>query len=148
MRRYLLRRSMNKLPPARDRAATGGPTAQRRPQRRSCLRQRSDGQRLLAAAALHGPLPDPTADAADPSEIEQANDLFLGLPWWTSGPAKSVAERETSAPSFEPRSGEGEDSQDLATILQRALMDLASALQEIERQLTSVPDDTAASTRG
>lgn len=145
MPRYHPRHSTHKLPQFCTYAATGGPTAQRRP----CRRPRSARFPFLEAAAWPLPPPAPLTDDADETELEPATDSFLDVPWWTLGRVISGAKGETPSPAFaEMTSGEGDDNQDLATILRRALMDLAAALQEIERQLTSLPEDGVASTRG
>ena len=47
----------------------------------------------------------------------------------------------------ETRNTDGDEKQDIAAILRGALMDLAAALQEIEQQLTSVPQDGVISNR-
>jgi hypothetical protein len=151
MRRYQLRRSMFNSPPSAERAAVaGGPAPPRSDQGRSCLRQLGCARlRRLAAAALRRPLPAPRFDDVDQMETEQPADPFRDVSWWTWDGAASSAKRVSEPPAqLDLSSSDGDDSQDIATILRRALMDLAAALQEIERQLTSIPDDGAVPTRG
>jgi hypothetical protein len=137
---------MHNLPPSWTQAAAGGPTVQRR----RCLRRACSARpAFLAVAASHGPPSDPLAEDADEAELEPATDPFLDLPWWTLSRLISGAKRETPSPTpARMSSEEADDNHDLATILRRALMDLAAALQEIEQQLMSIPEDGAAPTRG
>jgi hypothetical protein len=140
MRRYPLRRSLHNLLVFDARATvTGRPTSRRASRgHRPCPRRRgSAGLGFL-----------PPAAAVDEAEIEPAADPFLDVPWWTLGRATSAAKRETPAPAPEPMSsGDGDGNHDLETILRQALMDLTAALQEIERQLTAIPDNGATPTR-
>jgi hypothetical protein len=151
MRRYPLRRSIhNLLVSGAQTAVTGRPTARRsfggdRPF--PCRRRGSAGLGSLPpAAGWHSRSPVPLVDGVEEPEIEQAADPFLPVPWWTLGRATSAAKHETPPPAS-TSSGEGDGNHDLATILRRALMDLAAALQEIERQLTAISDNRAAPTR-
>jgi hypothetical protein len=153
MRRYPLRRSIHNLLVSDAQAAvTGRPTARRSSGGdRRCPRGRRGTARfgsLPPAVGWDWRSPVPLVDRVDEPEIEPAADPFLQVPWWTLGRATSGAKREMSPPAPAPTSsGEGDGNHDLATILRRALMDLAAALQEIERQLTAIPGNRAAPTR-
>jgi hypothetical protein len=96
---------------------------------RACLRPLGEARRLFRAGRrrmLRELGPD-------------ASDLFEGLPWETVA-AATLPLMTTAVTAATTTMGETEH--ELAAILRRALMDLAIALQEIERQLTSfAPDD-------
>lgn len=150
MRSYQLRRSTYRSPPSDGRAAVGSPTAQRGPGGRPCRRRRGNFKiRFLIAAGEQPANVGGLLDGDDDTEIESPVDPFLDVPWWALSGTTSAGKGETPPAAFAGMSSAAaDDCDDLATILRRALMDLASALQEIERQLTSLPEDGAAPTRG
>jgi hypothetical protein len=150
MRRYPLRRSIHSLLVSDGQsAATDRPTARRSSRGdRPCPRRRGRAELgfLPPPAGWHGWSPVPLVDGVDEAESEPVADPFLDVPWWTLGRATSAAKRETPVPAPGPMTS-GDGDHELATILRRALNDLAAALQEIERQLTAIPDNRAAPAR-